>query len=1202
MNSEQRRGSPAVGCADSEDDTRPSFDALAALRDSEARFRSLCELSSVWYWEQDQNFRFTSRRGDPAQHAAPRPDTDQGKTSWELPVFGVSDAQWKAHRATLQAHRPFRDFTYQRRDNRGQVRHVCISGNPVFDERGRFRGYRGIGRDVTASERAEQLLRLEHAVARCLADADDASPALGAVIQAVCETENWEHGAYWRADDPAGVMRLGEAWHVSGDDLEQYTRGARDVAVARGVGLVGTVWQSGEPLWVEDFGRDPRVLQKSLPRQISMRGMFVFPVKSDGRTIGAFAFFSRKLRQPDERLRAAASVIGSQVGQFLHRKHREEALRASEARFRSLCELSSDWYWEQDADLRFTVMSGGIRNKGNFRIDKALGQRRWELPVERDDTDWAAHQATLEAHLPFTDFEYRIRTEDGSMRHYSVRGEPLFGDKGEFRGYRGVANDVSKRKQRDEELRRFRAAMDMSADAILLADRATMRYIDVNTTACDMLGYSREELLAMAPQDVMPFTREQLEGSYDNLIAGGSAAAHSRTTGRRRDGSLVQVEVARCAILSGEGWIIVGIARDISAQLAAEQTIHRHAMQQSLIAAFGQKALANVDLDELLNEVAGVAASGLGVDFSKLLQLTPDGRSLVLRAGTGWHEGWVGRSIAEVDAGTRSDRVLATGEPLIVEDFESEGTSTSSQMLMQHGIRSSVGVPVHGASGPYGVLGAYSTEPGRFTQESVNFMQSLANTLATALDRKGAEQRLTYLAQFDTLTGLANRSLFLDRFTQTLKQAQRNEWMVGVLFIDLDRFKVVNDTLGHAAGDQLLIEVAARLQKCVRAADALGRLGGDEFAIVLSKLRRPDDAALVAQKVVAALARPFTLEGQEIYVSASLGIGVYPSDGSDADTLLRNADTAMYRAKERGRNGYQFYLPQMNELALERLQLQTQLRGALERREFVLHYQPKAYLASGRISGFEALLRWQHPERGLLPPLQFIAILEETGLIIPVGEWVVRTVCEQLARWHAAGVTPRPVAINLSARQFQQRNFDTTIAAILADTGIDGGLLELELTESMLMSDAEEAVRMLNTMRSYGVRLSVDDFGAGYSSLAYLKRFPLDALKIDRAFIRDVTTDPDDASIALAIISLAHSLKLKVVAEGVETEAQLEFLKAHGCDEMQGYYFARPLDIADCTRALVEDRRLPGAGSTGLTSIDTPSVFAARMLTGTSPA
>jgi diguanylate cyclase (GGDEF)-like protein/PAS domain S-box-containing protein len=857
------------------------------------------------------------------------------------------------------------------------------------------------------------------------------------------------------------------------------------------------------------------------------------------------------------------------------------ALRASEARFRSLCELSSDWYWEQDATFRFTVMSGGLVNKGNFSVAKALGKRRWELPIQLSDAEWAAHRATLEAHLPFTDFEYRIVTEDGSLRHYSARGEPLFDDQGEFTGYRGVANDITKRKQSDEELRRFRAAMDASGDPILLIDRNAMRFIDANTTACEVLGYSRQQLLAMGPQDLIPGPRAHLEQAYDKLIAGAAAAAAAQTTLRRSDGRLLPVEVSRRAILSNDGWHIVAITRDISARIAAEQTIHRHAMQQGLIAAFGRSALADTDLDDLLRQAADVLARGLGVDFSAVLQLAPDKGSLVLRAGMGWSSRWDGQCIVDIDGdqGGATCAMCAFAEPLIVEDCLAAGSPPRAPMQTHHGVRSSASVPILGVGGLYGVLNASAAEAGRFTQESVNYLKSLANTLATAMDRKDAEQRLAYLAQFDTLTGLANRSLFLDRFAQTLKQAQRNEWLVAVLFIDLDRFKLVNDMLGHAAGDELLVKVGQRLQHCVRAEDSVGRLGGDEFALVLARLARPEDAAIVAQHVVAALAPPFTLEGQEIYVSASVGIGIYPSDGNDPDTLLRNADTAMYRAKEHGRNGYQFYLPQMNEQALERMQLQMQLRGALERQEFVLHYQPKVCAASGHINGFEALLRWQHPVRGLVPPLQFIGILEETGLIIPVGEWVVRSVCEQLARWQAAGITPRPVAINLSARQLHQGRFDATVAAILADTGIDPGLLELEITESVLMSDADDAVRMLNALRSTGLRLSIDDFGTGYSSLAYLKRFPIDALKIDRTFISDLMTESDDGSIALAIISLARSLKLKVVAEGVETRAQLEFLKAHGCDEMQGYYFARPLGIADCTRALAENWRLPVASA-----------------------
>jgi len=1148
-------------------------DALAALRESEARFRSLTELSSDWYWEQDENFRFISRSGGTAEHAALRPAADHGKTRWELPVSGVTEAQWREHRATLEAHLPFRDFIYQRADAAGRLREVNVSGHPVFDDHGVFRGYRGVAKDVTVQMRAQRMLALEHAIARCLADADSVSTALQAVLHAVCETESWEHGSYWHADDASKLMRFSAAWHVPSDELEHYTQHSRTVAFAPGAGLVGRVWQSGEPLWVADFGSDPRVLQKTLARDISMRGMFVFPVMSDAQTIGVFTFFSREVREPDARLLAATRVIGSQVGQFLQRKQREEALRESEARFRSLCELSSDWYWEQDAQFRFTVMSGGFLTKGNFRIDRALGKTRWELPIELGDCEWAAHRATLEAHLPFTDFEYRILTDDGSMRYFSARGEPVFDECGTFAGYRGVANDISKRKQRDEDLRRFRAAMDTSEDAILLTDRASMRFIDANTTACEMLGYARDELLAIGPHDLLPKTRDELERDYDALIGGDAAAGQWQTTHRRRDGSLVPVEVSRRAIASGDSWIIVGIARDISARLDAEQTIRHHAMQQGLIAAFGQKALANTDLDELLSQAAVVATAGLQVAFCEVLQLAPDGASLLLKAGAGWQEGWIGRH-ADTDVPTQNSHVLTAGNALIVDDFADEPQFAPSEILLQHAICSGVVVPIHGVSGPYGVLGVYSSTPRRFTREHVNFLQSLANTLATAMDRKGSEQRLTYLAQFDTLTGLANRSLFLDRFAQTLKQAGRNEWRVGVLFIDLDRFKLVNDTLGHGIGDQLLIQVARRLQECVRGGDAIGRLGGDEFACVLSTLARPGDAALVAQKIVDALSQPFQLEGQEVYVSASVGIGIYPDDGADADTLLRSADTAMYRAKEQGRNAYQFYLPQMNAQAAERLQMQTQLRGALERGEFVLHYQPKVDLGSGAISGFEALLRWQHPLRGLVPPLQFISVLEETGLIIPVGEWVVRTVCEQLLRWQAEGVTPRPVAINLSARQFQQRHLDATIAAIVADTGVDAGLLEFELTESLLMSDAREAARILNNMRASGVRLSIDDFGTGYSSLAYLKRFPLDALKIDRAFIRDVTTDADDASIALAIINLAHSLKLKVVAEGVETAAQLEFLRARGCDEVQGFYFARPLVAADCTRALRDGRRL----------------------------
>jgi diguanylate cyclase (GGDEF)-like protein/PAS domain S-box-containing protein len=441
-------------------------------------------------------------------------------------------------------------------------------------------------------------------------------------------------------------------------------------------------------------------------------------------------------------------------------------------------------------------------------------------------------------------------------------------------------------------------------------------------------------------------------------------------------------------------------------------------------------------------------------------------------------------------------------------------------------------------------------------------------------ERKKANERLNYLAQYDSLTGLPNRSLFRDRLEHSLAQAKRSGRPAAVLYIDLDRFKTVNDTLGHAIGDKLLQQVAERLAQCVRRGDTVGRFGGDEFGMILLDLAKPGDAAVVAQKINDALARPFDLDGHRTFATASIGITLYPGDATDAAALNMNADAAMYRAKELGRNNYQFFTQEMNERAKQRMHMEASMRRALERGEFLLHYQPKVDLASGAICGIEALLRWVQPEKGLVSPAEFIPVLEDTGLIVPVGEWVTREACRQIASWQQAGLEVPPVAVNLSARQFQQKNLVGMMRDILGESGVGAALLQFEITESLLMNDPEGAVRTLLGLKELGVMLSVDDFGTGYSSLAYLKRFPLDALKIDRAFIKDIVTDADDAAITLAIINLAHNLKLKVIAEGVETEAQLNLLALHACDEMQGYYFSRPVPAAELEAMLREGRRL----------------------------
>lgn len=423
--------------------------------------------------------------------------------------------------------------------------------------------------------------------------------------------------------------------------------------------------------------------------------------------------------------------------------------------------------------------------------------------------------------------------------------------------------------------------------------------------------------------------------------------------------------------------------------------------------------------------------------------------------------------------------------------------------------------------------------------------------------------RITHLerqAGYDSLTELPNRALLQDRLKQAIAHAVRAQEELAVLFVDLDNFKLVNDSLGHAAGDELLRAVAQRMQSCVREADTVGRLGGDEFVVVL-QTQSADSALLVAAKILNALQLPFTLEEQEFFVNGSIGISLFPRDGTEAQVLLNKADTAMHRVKVQGRNNIQCYSPQMDSHAAQRLSLETELRRALERDELELHYQPQVDLR-GRVLGLEALLRWQHPRLGLLLPARFTALAEETGLIVPIGDWVLRHAWQQALQWRQSHRPGLRVAVNLSARQFMQVDLVGRVRRILATTSASAPCLELEITETLLMQDVERATATLRALKDMGVQLAIDDFGIGYSSLSYLKRFPLDWLKIDQSFVHDIASNPDDATIASAIIAMAHSLRLGVIAEGVETAAQLGFLHSHGCDAVQGYYISAPLPAA----------------------------------------
>ena len=420
-------------------------------------------------------------------------------------------------------------------------------------------------------------------------------------------------------------------------------------------------------------------------------------------------------------------------------------------------------------------------------------------------------------------------------------------------------------------------------------------------------------------------------------------------------------------------------------------------------------------------------------------------------------------------------------------------------------------------------------------------------------------QRIEYLAFHDALTGLPNRTMFSKVLTERINEARRYDRKLAVAFLKLDRWKQSNDTLGHEAGDQLLKEVATRLKGCVRDSDTIARLGGDEFVVLLPELGDDKYAATVAQKVLSVIARPFTLIGHEFRVTASIGISTYPGDGLDEQSLTKNADIAMYQAKAEGKNNFQFYSEKLNANSLERLTLESSLRHALERNEFRLHYQAKWDIASGRITGMEALLRWEHPDLGTVAPMQFIPIAEETGLIVPIGRWVLKTVCSQSVAWQRQGLPRLSIAVNLTARQFTDEHLLQDVTSILKATGMDPRLLELEVTESLLIQDVENTLQILTGLKALGIKIAVDDFGTGYSSLATLQRFPLDTIKIDRSFIRNVVGNPADTGLADAIIAMGKNLSLTVVAQGVETREQADFLRTHACDELQGFYFKRPL-------------------------------------------
>jgi diguanylate cyclase (GGDEF)-like protein/PAS domain S-box-containing protein len=645
---------------------------------------------------------------------------------------------------------------------------------------------------------------------------------------------------------------------------------------------------------------------------------------------------------------------------------------------------------------------------------------------------------------------------------------------------------------------------------------------------------------------------------------------------RTRDGKVVWMH-DEAVLEADEDGIPVwhGVLYDISRRKGTEQELQRALSQQAVVARLGERALQNSDPQELMEAATELIGKVDGVHSACIWELGRDGRRLNLRAGLEESVVGAGRRVS-ASRDSHVGAALDSGTHAIVPSWKQETRHTMPPVLRAFGAASSLAVVIDGKSRPFGVLDVHATEPHRFGAKDVPFVQAAANVLADAIERHGADQALRHRVLHDSLTGLPNRLSFVDALAEALGKATVSGSPVGILFLDLDHFKLINDSLGHHAGDALLRAVAPRLRSHLRPGDIVARFGGDEFGILIDRLADEGEALAIADRVADAFTQPFSLDGVDHFVSASIGVAVSrPSEAQpvNAELLIRDADAAMYRAKEGGRARCVLFDAEMRASAMKRLEVERELRHALDRDELALYYQPVVNLRSGAVTGLEALVRWRHPERGLLDPSEFVSIAEDSGMIEPIGRWVQERACRQALEWHQLRPDARPfdVAVNLSARQVAHRDLAATVEEILARTGIDPVNLRLEITESVLVEESATAMSSLEALNELGVRLVLDDFGTGYSSLAYLNRFPFHALKIDRSFVDALGIEQEATAIVEAIIGMARALSLEVIAEGVESEVQMSELQRLGCDYGQGHIFHAAMPEREVSRLIAED-------------------------------
>jgi diguanylate cyclase (GGDEF)-like protein/PAS domain S-box-containing protein len=793
------------------------------------------------------------------------------------------------------------------------------------------------------------------------------------------------------------------------------------------------------------------------------------------------------------------------------RKKTEEMVQ----RLASIVEFSEDAIIGKNLDGVITSWNRAAEKMYEYTSTEVIGRElSFLLPSERQ-AEMRVIMERLRSGQPIACLETKRLTKTGSILDVSLSISPLKDATGRIIGASAIARDITLRKRSEEQLKLQSGALEAAANAIVITDfHGTIQW--VNQAFTTMTGFSKEEVVGKNPRLLK--SGKQQRSYYADLWSTVSSGKvwHGELINRRKDGTTYIEEMTITPIAQNVGqanWThFIAIKQDITARKQAEKELRL--AQFSVEHASDSIFLSNSQGHFVY--VNKAACDSLGYSREELLCLSvPD-----LNPRFPKEEEW----------------------PTFWEELKRQGSITFEGR----------NIGKKGRVFPAEVTANYLEFDGQ--EYSFAFVRNIT-------ERKVAEERIKSLAYNDALTGLPNRTLLRDRLAKALAGARRQKGKVALLFLDLDRFKDINDLLGHSVGDLLLQEVAERLKRFARDQDTVARLGGDEFLIMLTHVKDVSDAAVAAERLMDAMTHEFVIQGHSLHVSCSVGISIFPEHGADAETLIKDADAAMYSAKENGRNNFRFFTEEMNAQVMERLTLESSLRRALPEKELFLMYQPQMDIATGKIIGLEALLRWQHPDLGLVPPDKFIRVAENSGLILPIGEWVLRTACSQARKWQEEGLPAVTVAVNVSAVQFRQEDFCELIRRALNETGLGPQYLELELTEGLLLANADVTLSVLKELKSMGVTLAIDDFGTGYSSFSYLRQFRVSKLKIDRSFIRDVAVKPDDAAITTAIISMARSLNLKVIAEGVENEAQMTFLRAHQCDEIQGYYFSKPLEV-----------------------------------------